>query len=375
MHKQQEVVSMQINGVNEFLSRIASLNGAGGVRGNAFLPGLAPQGQAGHDILLLSDIGKRLSFGVEKAPLLNGNQETGITDPVLKQKDKYLSQQMDILEKMHKLATAAQDENLTDLERVEMQLQFEELRKDMNESAGMPRGYWTKEAASGDFSRLFGDGSSVVERMRNRIMNGEEWNIREAWSPEGFSRAIYNDDGAMVGVEEFAAGWHVVDDKNANVLRARGGDDGTIKTSDTGKKVPTVREVLERETTINFMDAESAANGAKLLEQKINDVQKSRDRIAKAAAEQPNRTWTVVEVNGLMSHDLKPFFGGIGATFVENYLHSDGVYDSAYVLRNIVFATEETFFSENKPASPHNAAATGPLYYRNNILTELAVNQ
>jgi hypothetical protein len=338
---------MQINGVNEFLSRISSLTGAGGARGNAFLPG--PAGQGGHDTLFLSDIGKKLSFGTEKAPLLDAVRKTNnsdpITDPLLKQKDKYLSQQIDILEKMHKLATAAQDKNLTDLERVEMQLQFEELRKDLNETAGMPRGYWTKEAASGDFTKLFGDGSSVVERMRDRIMNGEEWNVREAWS-------------------DHQGKWVVVNDDNANVLKARGSDDGTVKVEDTGKTVPTVREALEKQTSIVFMDADSAANGAKLLEQKINDVQKSRDKIAKAASAQPNKTWTMSEVNGLMSHDLKPFFGGIGATFVEHHFHDDGVYDSAYVLRNIVLAAEETFFPENKPAA-------GLLYYRNNILTEL----
>jgi hypothetical protein len=316
------------------------------------LPGLAPQGQAAHDSLFLSDIGKRLSLGVNKAPLLNEKQKVDITDPLLRQKDKYLSQQIDILEKMHELATAAQDEKLTDLERVEMQLQFEELRKNLNETAGMPREYWTKEAASGDFTELFGDGSSMVERMRNRIMNGQDWNVREAWS-------------------DHQGQWHVVDDKNANVLKARGSDDGTVKVEDTGKKVPTVRELLEKQTSIVFMDAESAANGAKLLEQKINDVQKSRDRIAKAASEQPNKTWTLSEVNGLMSHNLKPFFGGIGVTFVEHHFHDDGVYDSAYVLRNIVLAAEEAIYPENKPTLPQNAAGTGPLYYRNNILTEV----
>jgi hypothetical protein len=296
----------------------------------------------------------------------------------VKQNDRYLSQQIDILEKMHELATvAAQNKKLTDFERVNMQLEFEELRKDMNELAGLPRKFWAKEAASGDFSALWGDGSSVVERMRNRIMNGEEWNVREVWAGSPLVPTLtVNDEGVEVPLSL----WTVVDDKNANIMTRV---DRTSEFVDTGKKVPTVREVLERETSINFMDADSAANGAKLLEQKINDVQKSRDRIAKAAAEQPNKTWTWIEINGLMSHDLKPFFGGIGATFLEHFLGRDGrVIDRISKLMGddiiVEYSQEGTVFPENKqtswPASPQNMAATGPLYYRYQILTELVLD-
>ena len=30
----------------------------------------------------------------------------------------------------------------------------------------------------------FGDGSSIFDRMRERISRGENWNVREVWNPE-----------------------------------------------------------------------------------------------------------------------------------------------------------------------------------------------
>jgi hypothetical protein len=49
--------------------------------------------------------------------------------------------------------------------------------------------------------------------MRDRIINGEEWNVREAWSPYDFSSITYNDDGEQVGEVREVGAWYVVDDK------------------------------------------------------------------------------------------------------------------------------------------------------------------
>jgi hypothetical protein len=335
---------MQIDGAREFFSRISALTTpqgpAAGAQNNS-LSAIFPALQGiKSDALNLSDIGKNLSLSVEKAPLLDGDRKVGITDPLLKQRHKYLSQKKDILERMHELATvAAQNKNLTDLERVNMQIEFEELRKDLNYLA-LGRRESTEPIPS-----FFGDNSSMVERMRNRIMNGQEWNVREVWS-----------SGSI------APGWHVVDDKDANILTTRN-NNGIIERVDTGKKIPTVREALERKTPINFMDAESAAAGVKRLEQDINSVQRSIDRIEKAASEQPNRTWTLSEIGALIHRVSGDFFGGIGPTFTEHFFHSDGkIYDQRHpLLTDTVILSPgiypDNILPENKqiswPTSPH----------------------
>jgi len=70
---------MRINGANEFLSRTASLNRSVSVQ-NSSVPALTPQRQAFHDSLFLSNIGKRLSLSVNKAPLLQGKQKADMSN-------------------------------------------------------------------------------------------------------------------------------------------------------------------------------------------------------------------------------------------------------------------------------------------------------
>ena len=369
---------MQINGVNEFFSRIASLNGSADVRGNSFSPTLIPQGKAAHDSLLLSDVGKKLSLNVNKAPLLNEKQKIDISDPLLRRVDKSMAQVEDILEEMHKLATAAQDKKLTDLERVDMQIEFEELRKALTavpmimlSQSGGPAIRRLREndvayeaILRTDTFSLAGNGTNLLDRMRNRIKNGQEWNVREAFAPDTFDREVYNDEGHVEAVEVVAGGeWHVVDDKN----------------------ILTTRERLELSTPVVLMDAKSAADGAERIEQQINDVQKWRDRIAeysvarsKGDAAGPSSTEVLYSAYAYLSkHPLKG--DGIGGLFPRYYLHKDGVTDDPFYFtgRSIEIDVSGSITLELESGAEkikNNAAVTtGPLYYRNNILTEVEI--
>ncbi len=38
----------------------------------------------------------------------------------------------------------------------------------------------------------------MLGRMRERILNGQEWDVREAWCPEGFTRVAYDGNGKEV---------------------------------------------------------------------------------------------------------------------------------------------------------------------------------
>jgi hypothetical protein len=304
---------------------------------------------------------------------------------------------------MYKLAVVAQNKNLSDLERVDMQIEFEELRKQLmlvpksmlSQSRGGPPIASMPIMDLPIIDEFSGDGTNFLERMRNRIINGEEWNVREAWCPHGFSKEIYNDEGLFEAVEVVAGGkWVVVDDKNKNIKKWSQSNDGTIVTVNSGKELKTVREELELWAPVVLMDAESAADGAKLIKQHINNAQKWCDRIAEYSVLQSSGvTAGLSSIEVLYSAftylDKHPLIGyGLGGERPSNYLFADGVYDrvygiaitdgdnfSFYFLKGIVKDNISRSISletgHNAEKINNNAVAASPLYYRNNILTEV----
>ena len=171
--------------------------------------------------------------------------------------DKALSKTIDILERMQKLAVAAQDKKLTDLDRIEMQIEIEDLKSNLK---AVPRNLLRKElqvervslqetyaAFFEDGSESFGDYSSVLERARDRILNGQEWDVREAWSRGGFIRVTRDENGEEVQEVGASNAWHVVDDRN---VVTRVWQEGKYIYVDSGRKVPTVRERLEKASPV-----------------------------------------------------------------------------------------------------------------------------
>jgi len=390
---------MQINGLNEFFSRIASLNGAGAGRLNSFLPALIPQGQAGHDTLFLSDIGKRLSFNVNKAPLLDGKQKTDrITDPLLQLVDRNMARVEGILKEMHELAIAAQDTKLSDLERLNMQVEFEELREQLSV---MPRNLLAQSRGQPTVSReptLFdsvrnpeifsndtftrGNGTNLFDRMRERIINGEKWNVREVYAHKTFS----TDAGIVEGGK-----WHVIDDSNKNILQKEFDIDENgvffkAKPSDTGKVVRTVREELELYTPVILMDAKSAAEGAELIEQQINRVQKWRSNIAEISASREKGVTTgpdpvdvlYMAYNFFKKHPLLGYGPDSIGGGSESFLLADGVHNEKYMeFDGLIKADVNAGFSLKAMSDAKqikNDAVASSLFYRNNILTEARID-
>jgi hypothetical protein len=339
----KEVLPMQIDGMREFFSKIAPLNGAAGVQSSAFLPALpalAQQKQPDHDSLSLSDIGAKLRFNGGESSSLIGKQKIELTDslpPWAQRVDKAMSQAIDILEKMHALAIAAQDKKLSDLDRVEMQIEIEDLRTNL---MAMPKSLRTGKPVArleevpmvvslflsgGDYSS--GDYSSVLGRMRERIMNGQEWDVREAWCPDGFTRVTYDDNGDEVWEIFEANAWYVVDDRNVLTYR-----EGEIV--DSGKKVLTVREKLEWRSPVVVMDAESAAKGTAHLEKQIASIQRWREQLpanlTKLSTEDAAAFLsTIAFPGGVIKEPLTD------PTFAINLLYSDGIYDH-HVARNLL---------------------------------------
>lgn len=346
----QEAFPMQIDGMREFFSKIAPSAGPAAAQGKFFLsvvPAPTPQARPIHDSLSLSELGKRLSLNRgESSSLLEGRKADSVDSlPSWAQPmDKVLSQTIDILERMRKLAVAAQDKKLTDLERIEMQIEIEDLRANLN---AVPRTLLRKElqveyvslqeayaALFKDGSESFGDCSSVLERARDRILNGQEWDVREAWSRGGFIRVTRDENGE--DVQEVGAGnaWHVVDDRN---VVTRVWQEGKYVYVDSGRKVPTVRERLEKASPVVVMDAQSAARGIGYLEKRIASARKFREQLPELIEQSEQPKWeTYVFLERLIFPDGN-FKEVLTEPDIASYhLLHDGIYDYPYFSRPLV---------------------------------------
>lgn len=327
---------MQVDGMREFFSKIAPLNEAAEVRRNTLLsalPALAQQTQPSYDSLFLSDIGKKLSVTVRESSSLIETRDAELAEiaalpPWAQQADKAMAKAMDILERMQKLAIAAQNKKLSDIDRVEMQIEIEDLRANFmaipRNLKGVRPSIVPNLADYGDYG--YGDYSSVLGRMRERIMNGQEWNVREAWCPESFTRVTSDENGEEVWEVVAAKAWHVVDDKD--ILTFREGEN-----VGSGKKVLTVREVLEWATPVIVMDAESAVKGAEYLEQQMAKIQQWRDELP-ANLEKRGMEGAIylLETIAVPGGDYKPLL--TDPTNANEFLFSDGTYDYRYAMRN-----------------------------------------
>ncbi len=340
---------MQVEGMREFFSKVALWNRNPGVRSSTFLPALpapTPQARPSRDSLLLSDLGKKLSLTLsekESSSLI----ERPTTDPAdslpprAQSLDKALSKTIDILERMQKLAVAAQDKKLSDLERIEMQIEIEDLRANLMVVPRNLRGgpQIARISLLGAYSLLegrnpLGDYSSALERARDRILNGQEWDVREAWCTDGFTRMAQDENGEEA-LEVFAGKtWYVVDDRNVLTKLLH-----ETEYRDSGKKVPTLRERLEWASPVVVMDAQSAAEGAGYLENQIASVRKFRDQLPdliKRPKDPLEETCAFLERLIFPNGNFKEVL--TDPDIANYFLFDDGIYDSQYVTRRVVKA-------------------------------------
>ena len=124
--------------------------------------------------------------------------------------------------------------------------------------------------------------SSILERMRTRINNGEKWNVREVWQPNTEVRIKHDSNGAEF-YEVSSPGWYTVDEDSK--IKSQPTLTGEIVQTDNS--VPTVKERLKNLTQYLVMDSESAEKSAELIQKQINTIQEWRgalpERISQAA--------------------------------------------------------------------------------------------
>ena len=129
---------MQINGVNEFFSKITALTKPAAVQNDPMTPGMSPLQAFLADSFDISKMGERLRFGVDEASLLEESRSGSVDNPILIATEQYLAKVETILTRMHEIASLAADEKLmnlvqdkqvTDLVRVDMQIEMEQLTR------------------------------------------------------------------------------------------------------------------------------------------------------------------------------------------------------------------------------------------------------
>jgi hypothetical protein len=266
-----------------------------------------------------------------------------------------------------------------------MQIEFEELRKQLTAitqpgkfgpNAGkLDEVFWSID----ELSKFAGDGTNLLERMQNRIANGEKWDVREAFDPD-------------------SGKWRVVDDSNKSIQKRVTENGILVGTENSGKVVPTVREQLERQSQVILMDAKSAADGAELIENQINRVQKYRENFAEYCAAYEKDPTSGPSLDQLFrwrhefleNNPVKSLGGQIGGQRPELVFGSTGTMEDGrvfemfpdnapafYIKYGEIRADVRSDFSleaESDAKQIKNNPVALSLYYRNNILSEAPLN-
>ena len=229
--------------------------------------------QKNNDSVRLSESGLQKSQGTNKA------ENIVKYDPATKKMDEALKKAQNILEKMHDLATLAQDKSLDDLDRVEIQIELADLNDNLFMIPGnlrMSQNLSREQTENWQDSQM----SSILERMRTRISSGEKWNVREVWQPNMEVRVKHDENGAEF-YEISSPGWYTVSDD----VKIKSQSTLTSEIVQTDKSVPTVRERLENLTQYLVMDSESAEKSSQLIQQQINKIQEWRDELPQKISE------------------------------------------------------------------------------------------
>ena len=182
--------AVQINSIRQLA--IPSLSRSSAINISNPIPALKGQ----FDSVSISDVAQRLNAKLQKSSAIEKAELTDSLPPIGKKIDQFMKRAADILMIIKDLTDLAQDESLGADSHVEIQIEIEDLRDNLQI---LPRNLMTDEnrasyiqlfeesddsfraLASGDRSG-FGESTSILDRIRTRIRSGQEWNVREAWT-------------------------------------------------------------------------------------------------------------------------------------------------------------------------------------------------
>lgn len=283
-------ISMQVNGLTGFFSRIASV-GHTGVTAWERPKFSALTDRSSADTVSFSDIGKRLSFH-HSENLLTNTGKTGPANAVLALMDRSMSEVESILDEMTSLAESAGKEGLSDLDRINRQIEMEELRSRLYSASKAMAHNLAKmsgQETSGELTLVDaspgiwgGDHRTLLERARDRIENGEKWDVVEGYRYlhtieevriGGTDRSIKVEKGERFELPDD------IDPENT-VLCCIGTPAGGEWFVSDSKDALSVRQKIKASGTIDLMDAKSAREGAARLKVELEDMKSMREKLA-----------------------------------------------------------------------------------------------
>ena len=171
---------MQINGLTSYTAQMPNL------QRTHHTSITIPNTNDLQDSVSISELGKRINMTrTHKSNRLTGGSSQ--VQDVAELMSKSLSKVESTLEKMHELVKKASNTDLTALDRINMQIEYEELRESlagaslkMNEGLAQISGQKVDKPYT-NLTNESPDGTKVLERARDRLMRGEEWNVAEAY--------------------------------------------------------------------------------------------------------------------------------------------------------------------------------------------------
>lgn len=245
------------------------------------------------DKLALSSLGERLRFQGEAIARWDEKLTDAADDKHLQLMDKSISAVGSLLEQMKSLTILAEDESLTDSDRMRLQIQMTNLQKRLTAEtkrmslrlAGKPEEEIMSLLGEKDFVGANASDSpapegSMLQRALARVENGEVWDIAEKWELSLTLKevVVITDDGRQTfqaenGEFELPPD---IDSKEAIISKIHEVTGGRhVPTDDP--KTPTVSEILKQNRTIVLMDAESAKEGTERLDREIEELSKMRE--------------------------------------------------------------------------------------------------
>ena len=215
------------------------------------------------------------------------------SDPAINLMEESIAEVGNLMEEMRALSKTAEDEELTDLDRIDMQIQMQRLQNKLAKATGV-MGLRMSGASEGEIAKgndpifLETNGIAPLLRARERIMNGEEWDVAEKWGPKIVreirvltphgERIFPAQPGDDFKLEDFEFPEDITPFEAAGateLLSIRGSE---WKVTDRAG-VPTLSERMKQGNAVLLMDAKSARDGTERLDRELEALLVLRDEL------------------------------------------------------------------------------------------------
>ena len=212
------------------------------------------------DSVSISELGKRLTMNRTKRTnrLTGGNSEV---QSVAELMSKSLANVESTLERMQELTQKAANDDLTALDRINMQIEFEELREKLSGASSKMNEEFARisgQKVDKPYTNLLNespDGTKLLERARERLLRGEDWDVAEAYAYRFDEETGEEIQGVWVTGKTMT---HFID----------------------GHELLTVKDKINGTDTVNLMSSRTAKEGIERVEEQLTQVKDMREKFS-----------------------------------------------------------------------------------------------